>query len=634
MAYTLVAPQPAASLYQLVPPSSTGSPDEDTPPAAVSGAPKYRLESPTGEPVKHRSFGEVLKEGAEAVGADIKHMIIDPAVETVKMPGDVLKGKYGPAGSKSLEEAARNEAINLELAGAGRSVVPRPRAAAAAIPAEAPKPLAAEPPKPSVEEPPAAATPPQPSPTPAATAAQPPAGPLTRAPALTKPRTFEDQLFQLEGNKVADRLDVMKALDQVPAGIKPETWEKLYHHEEDPKGVALTPEEQAIYDKHVAPLKAEGDQLAAMNAEGYTPRYVAGRTRSFGEVLDQWKQGVEARFGGAPGRSMRKTVDAQKSRRFWNAVNPETGDRTVVHVGTDGTVLGFDGSTDPVELGRFGKGQKLGDGAKIRVGGDTWRLDPATTKEIESVAQTRYQKNVLANRLDNLAKLRSAVRNAKFIDDMKASPDWDKIAVKVSDTATPPKTNGRAWRIPKMPQFRQFYMEPHLADALDDALGRQRDIEGLEGALDKAGNLIKGSIFWNPLPHMRNVANHYFVEKGLAGTLTSVPSTFRSLLKAARSVATQDQDYTRILRSGASLPYARFITRDVHKALIAKLGEDVAEHPAEWSRIASLAGKANPVELIRALYTTSNKALWEFGDILEVARVMELEGKGRSLEAA
>lgn len=482
-------------------------------------------------------------------------------------------------------------------------------------------------------------------------------GPLSRAPDLNAPRTFEHQLFQLETNKTADRIDVLKHLRNVPDDVPPATWERLYHHEEDPTGVPLTTEEQALYDKHVAPLKAEADDLSAElerlgypteraeagegfpkagASEGYTPRYVKGRTRSFGEALAQWKDGVEAKFGGAPGRSMRKTVDAQRSRRFWNAVNPETGERTVVHVGTDGRVLAFDGSPEPVELGTFPKGQKIGPGSKIRVDRRTWRLESATTKQIEAVAKTRYVKNVLANRLDNLAKLRSAVRNARFIEAMKSSPDWDKVAIKVSDTAVPPKTNGREWRIPKLPQFRQYYMEARLADALDDFMGHQREIEGLSGALDKAGNLIKGSIFWNPLPHMRNVANHYFVEKGLFGNTRDLVtgSTFRSLLRAARAVTTLNEDYIRALRSGASLPYAKLISRDVHEALIAKLGEDVARNPGEWSRIAALAGKANPLELIRSLYGLSSRALWGFGDWLSVARIMELEEKGIGIERA
>ena len=497
----------------------------------------------------------------------------------------------------------------------------------------------------AANEPPGASPPPPPK---GFTLDQPPPsralaveGPLTEAPALTKPRKFEDQLFQLESNRVADKLDVMKAVKNAP-DVKPETWEKLYHHEENPDGVPLTPEEKAIYDQHVAPLKAESSKLTnelegfgyeiPKDSKGYTPRYVAGRTRSFGEVLDKWKQGVESKFqGGAAARSMRQTVDAQKSRRFYNAVSPD-GEKMVVHVGKDGTVSAFDGSEDPAgpAFAKFKPGQKLAAGAKLSVPseGQTWRLENATTKEIEDVAATRYHKNVLANRLDNVAKLRSAVRNAKFIQAMKESPEWHNVAVRTTDTLEAPKTNGREWRVPKTPQFQGYYMEPTVADALDDFSGRTRDLDGLTNGLDKAGNVVKGSIFWNPIPHMRNVANHYFVEKGLVGTATSVPSTARSLLRAAKSVMTQDENYMRSLRAGASLPYARTITSDLHKALTTKLGEDVAANPKEWGKIAQIAGYANPVEMVKALYKTSNKALWSFGDILSVARQMELAEKG------
>lgn len=479
--------------------------------------------------------------------------------------------------------------------------------------------------------------------------AMPVEGPLTEPPALTQPRKFEDQLFQLESNRVADKLDVMKAVKNAP-DVKPETWEKLYHHEENPDGVPLSPEEKAIYDQHIAPLKAESDKLsqelerltgAKLNetasggsGQGYTPRYPVGKTRSFSEVLAQWKKGKESEFqGGANARSMRQTVDAQKSRRFYNAVSPD-GERVVVHIGKDGTVSAFDGSDDPAgpDFGRFSKGQKIAPGAKLRAEGNTWRLENATTKEIEGVASTRYHKNLLANRLDNLAKLRSAVRNAKFIEAVKSSPEWGQVAAKVTDhPLEPPETNGKKWIIPSgVPQFGQYYMEPELAHALEDARGRQRDLDGLTNGLDKIGNVVKGSIFWNPIPHMRNVANHFFVEKGLAGSAKDLAtgSSYRSMLRAARAVMTQNEDYMRALRAGASLPYARTITSDLHKALTTKLGEDVAANPKEWSKIAQIAGYANPVEMVKALYKTSNKALWSFGDILSVARQMELAEKG------
>jgi hypothetical protein len=480
-------------------------------------------------------------------------------------------------------------------------------------------------------------------------AAMPPEGPLSRPPAITQPRKFEDQLFQLESNKVADRIDAIKAVEKVP-DLPPETWEKLYHYEENPEGVKLSPEEKAIYDQHIAPIKAEADKLHSQlegygydvsdeKGANYTPRYVAGKTRSFGEVLDQWKKGVEAKFqGGGAGRSMRQTVDAQKSRRFYNAVSPD-GEKMVVHIGKDGKVSAFDGSDDPAgpEFGNFPKGQKIAAGSKLRAEGQTWRLENATTKEIEDVASTRYHKNLLANRLDNLAKLRSATRNAEFIQSMKASPEWQNVAAKVTDHPLgPPETNGKTWKTTKMPQFQGYYMEPQLAEALDDAVGRQHDLDGIATGLDKAGNLVKGSIFWNPIPHMRNVANHYFVDKGLVGTAKSIATGAapKALYRAARAVMTQNEDYMRALRAGASLPYARMISTDLHKALITKLGEDVADKPDQWGKIAQLAGYANPIDFVKALYKTSNKALWGFGDILTVARQMERMEKGLPIEKA
>lgn len=484
-------------------------------------------------------------------------------------------------------------------------------------------------------------------------------GPLTEAPALKEPRKFEDQLFQLEANRVADKMDVMKSVKQAP-DVPTATWEKLYHHEENPTGVTLTPEEKTIYNQHVAPLakestelsqrlekltgtKLEGDDAAGHGA-GYTPRYPVGKTRSFGEVLDQWKKGVESKLqGGAAARSMRGTVDAQKSRRFYNAVSPD-GEKVVVHIGKDGKVSAFDGSDDPAgpEFGSFPKGQKIAPGSKLKAEGQTWRLEGATTKEIEDVASTRYHKNVLANRLDNVAKLRSAVRNAKFIEGMKASPEWPSVAQKTSETLEPPVTNGRTWRTPKTPQLQNYYMEPTLADALDDAAGRTHDLDGLTNGVDRMGNLIKGSIFWNPIPHIRNVANHYFVDKGLIGGAVDAAKGATKLatggmpatLRAARAVMTQNEDYMRALRAGGSLPYARLITRDLHKALTTKLGESVAENPSQWDKIAKIGGYANPVEMVKAVYKGSNHLLWGAGDIMTVARYMDRMEKGLPLSKA
>lgn len=512
---------------------------------------------------------------------------------------------------------------------------------------------------------------------------------LSKAPGLTEPRILEDQLFQLQQQGRADKLEVIKNLKDVPEGIPAETWEKLYHHEESPKTVALTPEEQALYDKHVKPIAAEADRLSVElermgypvdkvetgarakkieaqqkeldetpkaerlpSSEGYTPRYVAGRTRSFGEVLHQWKRGVEAKFGGAPGRSMRKTVDAQNSRRYYLAAD-SAGNKQVVYVAPGGDVIPFSVDTKTgksileKDLEPLGKVQgRLGPGAKVKAGDEEFTLENATTKQIEDVATTRYHKNVLANRLDNLTKLRSAARNAKFIDAMKASPDWDKIAIKVDEAAEVPKgEDGREWRVPKGPlQFRGYYMEPRVADALEDFASGNRNLEGTVEGLDKAASVIKGSIFWWPLPHMLNTLDHYITAGGLVGNVKGIGSAavraFKGeardipLVKAIRAVATQNDDYMAALKAGASLPYAEIMTRDLHKALITKLGEAVKTEPKQMENISKAFGYVNPIAMIKGIYGASSKALWASTDAMNLAKIFAEQQGGKTLGQA
>jgi len=485
-----------------------------------------------------------------------------------------------------------------------------------------------------------------------------PEGPLSRPAAVENPRELEDQLFQLGGNRTADAIEATQRLKELPPGVKPETWEKLYHHEEDPTGVPLTPEEQRLYDEHVAPIAKEADQLSRELEElgvpleehgktvegsspeerrgaGYTPRYVAGRTRSLGETLERWKQGVEARFGvGGGARSLRKTVDAQKSRRFYNAVNPDTGEKTVVHVGTDGTVRAFDGSAKPRDLGQLVKGQKLAPGAKIRVGDDTWTLQGATTKEIEAAAATRYHKNLMANRLDNLLSLRRAVRNARFIKEMTESPAWGRVAVKAEGTSVPPKSGGRVWRRPKLPQFSQWYVEPRLADALDDFARDMSSNEGVEDALNKIGRVMNFFMFINPKAHIDNVLNHMMVDRGLVGNVIYAPRTIRNLLRATKSVLTADPEYVRALRAGMSLPYARFLSSDLHAQLIKSLGKAADANPKAWDRLASILKYRNAKEMLRRIGQAPSRTLWAASDIMAMSRLYDLKSRGMDIEHA
>jgi hypothetical protein len=474
--------------------------------------------------------------------------------------------------------------------------------------------------------------------------AHPTEGPLTEPPALDKPRRLEDQLFQLRNLETADRLDALTALKKLPEDYTPELDEKLYHHEENPAGVPLAAREKAIYDEHVAPIRQEANALAAdlekvtgvkadLN-DIYTPRYVAGRTRSYGEAIAQFMKGVETRFGGAATRTMRKTIDAQKGRDFFIAEHPETGDRALVYVAPDRSVLAFDGTPQPKQFGRLAGTTGPRAGAIVKSESGAYRLAQATTKEIEAQAQTRYIKSVMANRLDNLAKLRSAVRNAKYIEDLKADPAFPDYFKDAASTPVPPVTNGRQWRRPTLPQFQGFYVEPRIADAFDDFARTGNDVEGINRALQSVGRVMNGVMFINPKAHIDNVFNHMLVGRGLAGNIIHAPSTVRNLVRGAREVWNIGPEYRRALKAGLSLPYAKIVAGDVHAELLKRLGAEVAHNARPWNSLAVSMGYPNAKMMVKRWSQVPNRVLWAAQDAMMMSRVLELKERGIPLERA
>lgn len=470
-----------------------------------------------------------------------------------------------------------------------------------------------------------------------------PEGPLSRAPAVDNPRELENQLFQLHGLNSADKIEALKRTEALPKDVPPETWEKLYHAEENPNE-KVTRQEKALYDEHVAPIRDEADKLQKELSEltgvkieineNHTPRYVKGRTRSFGEMLEQFRAGVDAKLGGAPGRSMRKSTESSNRREFFNAVNSETGEKQLVYVPAGGKAFPVAEGGDLGELGTI-KGA-IGPRSKFKnASGEQFSLEDATTKEIEDAARVRYTKNLFANRMDNLLKLRAATRNAKFLEQAKASPEWSSVAVKAGETPVAPKdAAGRTWRIPKLPQFRDWYVEPRIADALDDFRREMDDPDSLNHALSKIGHVMNAVMFINPKAHIDNVFNHLITEGGLVGNIKGAPSLLRNIGKATKEVLTAGPEYIRTLKAGAALPYSRFLSGDLHNALIQKLGGEVEREPGTWNRMAQVAGYPDAKTMLKRWALVPQKVLWASSDIMTLAKTMQLRERGIPLEKA
>ena len=176
-------------------------------------------------------------------------------------------------------------------------------------------------------------------------------------------------------------------------------------------------------------------------------------------------------------------------------------------------------------------------------------------------------------------------------------------------------------------------MEPKVADAIDDLIGSGHDAEGLAAAADKIGRVANVPMFVNPLFHLRKIWSHYWTSKGLVGGAMGLPSEYNRLIRAGKEVMTLGPEYIRSLKSGASLPYAKFITQDLHGALVKKLGEEMRSDPKTWTEIAKHAGMA-PARLLKAVYDGGQHVLWAGSDIMTLARQMELREKGVPIERA
>lgn len=477
-------------------------------------------------------------------------------------------------------------------------------------------------------------------------------GPLSRPAALKDVPEFENQLFQLRTNQIADRIDALKTVESLP-DVPPETWEKLYHYSED-KSILLTDHEQGLYDQYVKPLHEENAKLfqeldgkgyTEFSAEekpgeaGYTPRYVQDRTRSLGEMLARAKQGLQSTFSPTSTRSLRSTVDAQKARRFYAIEQPGETEgaaptRSVVYINTDHHVIGFNEPGKPGKIGTFKDGQKVAAGSEVKVKGQTYQLKQATTKEIEASTNIKYNKNVIANELDQNVKLKSALRNAQYLEAVKSSPDFEKIATEVNKNAVPPTSDGRQWRTPKLIQFRNYYVEPKLADAMDDFAKEMGSPDGLAQGMLSIQRASNRLMFLNPLPHIENVFNHFMVDKGLVGNVTSIPSTLKSLYQAVGEVSNFGPKYMEALRTGMSMPYAQFMSEDLNSKLIAKMGYEIGMNPSYWSSISDKLGYANPIELFKRWSDASQHALWYANDVLTTSRMLQLQEKGLKVEDA
>lgn len=502
-------------------------------------------------------------------------------------------------------------------------------------------------------------------------------------------KNFESDMNTLRIRAGADDLRARQMLEKVD--ISPKDAEVLYHYDENNKEV-ITPEQKEIYEKVIKPIKSDTTRLfEKLRTEGqpitdeeYTPRYIADR----GGIFDRMIQG--AKNIGKSG--LLKKTDPSFKHRTMKALVDEEGNRVVAAIKGDlvtkfenkkGEFLGklnlksyeelADKETKPLydKIKNLEKEERFILDRKSRVedsaerlkniqnerdywgesiadinykynpstlnqkvftdkSGKRWTIDDATTKEIESNTNLKYHKNVLLNRLITYNNLKKIDRATQFLEGFKESKDFGKFGMKYGTANIP-----EGWKQTDLPQFRGYAFEPRIADALNHFAKKMYSGEKSFKVLSNVNHFLRTTIFFNPLIHTPNIANHWAVNRGLMKW--TMPKEYATLWKtggrAIDAVIHQNQDYLDMLDSGANLIFHKQ-GNTLQELMVDKMGEEAAKNKTLLKRISEDFGYVNPINWAKAVYKFSGQVTWATNDIATMQAVYEEMDGGRSMQEA
>jgi hypothetical protein len=262
--------------------------------------------------------------------------------------------------------------------------------------------------------------------------------------------------------------------------------------------------------------------------------------------------------------------------------------------------------------------------------GKKWKIAQATTKEIEANTEIRYYQNAAASVVVNYLAMDKARRAYDFLEEFKRSPEFAEASHSINTPGAIPK----GWKATQLPQFRGHFFEPHIAEVLD-AYARKAVHD--PGVLEKVGNFLRTSIFFNPLIHVPNLVNHWAVEKGVSGFVNPMnyPRMTRAGIKAINAVIHQNADFLEALDAGAPLQSQQFETKQFADLFFKKMQEELGDDPEsdkvkEWAKTLGM----SPVRFIKSIYDLSSKVTWYTNDIAFLQAVYEKQERGMSLKDA
>jgi hypothetical protein len=409
--------------------------------------------------------------------------------------------------------------------------------------------------------------------------------------------------------------------------------EEIYHAMEDPTKT-LTPRAQYLKDTFLDPvLRSNQRNLVALQKLGVNvPALVDPKTYAHRMPIPQKpSQNLLQRIA--------NTVDptgalsnVAPTKGF--GVKPEIFQTP--HAGTVKSALtGEEGGyvinpeKDTVDIYKNGKvidqGQIL-KGQIVTKNGGVWDMARGTTAQVEQHTPVRYQKSAMASALETNAQLRDAVANAKFMQGMKTSPEFMQLA-RPPQTAAP-----EGWKQVTIPGYHgldDWKMNPHLAQVLEDYTREKQDPNQL---LQGINRIVQGSIFINPMGHILNVQWHAAVDAGLFGGVTRTleggvraltPGEKTMTRRAIESVINHDADYLRYVKESPGMKGANNYIRNFSDETLKLMGKN----PSALDSSARIFGLKQGADLLRMVYSASNKTLWGVGDMILMKAFLQREAE-------
>jgi hypothetical protein len=262
--------------------------------------------------------------------------------------------------------------------------------------------------------------------------------------------------------------------------------------------------------------------------------------------------------------------------------------------------------------------------------GKQWKITQATTKEIEAQTDLEYYHSAIGSAVLNWLAVEKQARAVRFLDRLKSSPDFPTIAVPIAETNGAPE----GWKGTQLAQMRSYYFEPHIAEVLDWYNDRLK--AGDPGAFEKINEFLVSSIFFNPLLHVPNIANHWFVEKGLSGWLNPMNkvSQFKAGLKAIDAVIHQNDDFLQALDAGGPMKSQQYEIRKFAQTFLEKMQQEIEDDPTAWEKTAKALGYANPLKWLEGLKKVSSYITWYTNDIAFLQAAYEKTAHGMDLRTA